>query len=198
MIKINLLGDSLSPAAGKKADKTEQVQQVYVQEEGVRRASLPIAGVLVGLALASAGVIYYLVINHQLEKAEAKRVVLEQEKQELDRYAKQYEQYQKQKEALQKKLALIKELKVKQELPVHLLEEIANCVPDDVWMESLLQQGNGITIKGEGGSFEAINQFRSRLGENKKWFKNVSHLESTRKASKVIDFVVTFELVVPS
>lgn len=198
MIKINLLGDSLSPAAGKKAEKVDQVQQVYVQEEGARRTSLPVAGVLVGLLLASIGVVYYLVLNHRLEKAEVYRASLEKEKAELDRYTKQYESYQKQKEELQKKLTLIRGLKAKQELSVHLLEEIANCVPDDVWMESLLQQENGITIKGEGGSFEAINQFRSRLAENKKWFKNVSHLESTRKASKVIDFVVTFDLVVPS
>lgn len=198
MIKINLLGDSLSPVAGKKAEKADQVQQVYVQEEGARRASLPVAGVLVGVLLASFGVVYYLVLNHRLEKAEAYRASLEKEKVELERYTKQYESYQKQKEELQKKLTLIRGLKAKQELSVHLLEEIANCVPDDVWMESLLQQENGITIKGEGGSFEAINQFRSRLAENKKWFKNVSHLESTRKASKVIDFVVTFDLVVPS
>jgi len=198
MIKINLLGDSLSPAGGKKAEKVDQVQQVYVQEEGARRTSLPVAGVLVGVLLASIGVVYYLVLNHRLEKAEVYRASLEKEKAELDRYTKQYESYQKQKEELQKKLTLIRGLKAKQEMSVHLLEEIANCVPDDVWMESLLQQENGITIKGEGGSFEAINQFRSRLAENKKWFKNVSHLESTRKASKVIDFVVTFDLVVPS
>lgn len=198
MIKINLLGDTLSQAGGKRQEKSEQVQQVYAQEEGARRSSLPIAGLLVGLLLASGGVVYYLVLNHKIVKAEERRAALEKEKQELERYTKQYERYQKQKEELQKKLALIRELKVKQELPVHLMEEIANCVPDDVWMESLLQQGKGITIKGESGSFEAINQFRSRLQENKKWFRNVSHTESTRKASKTIDFVVTFEMVVPS
>ena len=56
MIKINLMGETLAQASGKKVDKAESVQ-VYGQEEEVNRASFPLAGVLVGLFFVAFGVV---------------------------------------------------------------------------------------------------------------------------------------------
>lgn len=198
MIKINLLGDSLAQTASKRSEKAEQAEQVYGQEGSVRRASLPVAGLLVGLLFASGGFVYYLILSGQVEKEELRKVELEKKKKELEKYSQLFKQYQDQKESLKRKLDIIKKLKVQQELPVHFLEELANCIPDDVWFLELTQSGKNITIKGSGGSFEAVHQFRTRLTENKTWFKNVSHRSSDKKAARMVDFSVTFELVDPS
>ena len=57
MIKINLLGDTLAQVGGKKAEKAaaEAAIPVYADTTATGRPSLPIAGVIFGLAIASVG-----------------------------------------------------------------------------------------------------------------------------------------------
>ena len=56
MIKINLLGDALAPAGAKKGGEKSSAEPVQVYTgEGGSRASLPIAGVVVGLVFAALG-----------------------------------------------------------------------------------------------------------------------------------------------
>ena len=68
MIKINLLGDTLALASAKKPEKVEPVQ-VYAEAEGSGRSSFPIAGVLLGVILASLGGVYYIFLNGKVETA---------------------------------------------------------------------------------------------------------------------------------
>jgi Tfp pilus assembly protein PilN len=84
-------------------------------------------------------------------------------------------------------------LKTTQHLPVHLLEELANCLPDDVWFKEINQKGMNISIKGESTSFEAINQFRSRLLEQSKWFQNVNYPEANKK-DRTVEFTISCDL----
>ena len=86
MIRINLLGDVLASAGGRKAAASAEPAQVYGQAEGSARSSLPIAGVAVGLMFALLGVGYYLWLNQQVARAEETNVKLEAERQELEKY----------------------------------------------------------------------------------------------------------------
>lgn len=194
MIKINLLGDSLAQT-GKKADKAEPVQ-VYAQGEGAPRSSLPIAGLVVGLLFAACGGVYYIYLNREVAKSEARRDELARTKKELDKYLQLEQTFKEQKESLAKKKEVMVGLRIQQHLPVHFLEELANCTPDDVWFKEISQKDAVITVKGEGGSFEAVNQFRTRLQEQKKWFGNIVYPGATKKAS-VWEFSVSFELKKP-
>ena len=123
MIRINLLGDTLVQAAGKKPDKAEPAQ-VYAQGEGSGRSSFPIAGLLVGLVCASFGLVYYMMLDREVRQAQERVVKLEQEKRDLAKYIALEKTFREQKESLQKKKEVMLGLKTAQQLPVHLTEYI--------------------------------------------------------------------------
>jgi Tfp pilus assembly protein PilN len=192
MIRINLLGDALTQASGKKPEKAEAAQ-VYAQGEGSGRSSFPIAGLIVGLVCASLGLVYYLMLERKVQRAQEQVAKLEQEKKDLAKYTALEKTFREQKESLQKKKEVMLGLKTGQQLPVHLLEELANALPDDVWFKEVNQKGMAITIKGESASFEAINLFRNKLLEQTKWFKNVNYPTANKKAG-VVEFTISFDL----
>ncbi len=192
MIRINLLGDTLAQTASKKGDKAEAAQ-VYAQGEGSGRSSFPIAGLIVGLVCASFGLVYYLMLDREVRQAQEEVTKLEQEKRDLEKYTALEKKFREDKEALQKKKEVMLGLKTAQQLPVRLLEELANTVPDDVWFKEITQKGTGITIKGESSSFEAINLFRSKLNEQTKWFGNVNYPKADKKVG-VVEFTISFDL----
>ncbi len=192
MIKINLLGDTLAQAGAKSSEKSEAVQ-VYAEAEGTGRSSLPIAGVVFGLILASFGGIYYVWLNGKVQEATRKQAELQAKKQELEKYTALEKTFQAQKQALAKKKEIMMGLKTFQHLPVHFMEEMANCLPDDVWFKEINQKGMSISIKGESTSFEAINQFRNRLLEQGKWFLNVNQ-PAAIKNGRTVEFTISCDL----
>lgn len=192
MIKINLLGDTLAQTAAKASEKAEAVQ-VYADGQEAVRTSLPIAGVIFGLILASFGGVYYIVLNGKVEEAARTRTELEAKKKDLAKYTALEKTFQAQKGALAKKKEIMLNLKTYQHLPVHLMEEMANCVPDDVWFKEINQKGMNISIKGESTSFEAINQFRNRIMAQGKWFTNVNQPAAT-KNGRTVEFTISCDL----
>lgn len=196
MIKINLLGDTLAQVTGKKVDKAESVQ-VYGQDQEASRSSFPLAGLLVGLFFVAFGAIYYIGLNRKVEEQTVKKTDLERQKQELAKYTALEAKFRRDKELLERKKNVIKDLRITQHLPVHLMEELANALPDDVWFQEIVQKGLTISIKGESASFEAINLFRTRLMGQQNWFGNVNYPTATKKGS-IVEFTLSFDLKKPS
>lgn len=192
MIKINLLGDTLAQVAGKKQEKAEAVQ-VYAEGAGAGRSSFPLVGVLLGVILTSLGGVYYIWLNGKVEQARREQVELQAKKKELEKYIQLEKTFRTQKESLQKKKEVMLALKNAQALPVHMLEELANCLPDDVWFKEISQKGMNISIKGESSSFEAINQFRNRLLEKNKWFQNIQYPAANKK-DRTVEFTISCDL----
>ena len=196
MIKINLLGDTLAQVTNKKIDQGESVQ-VYAQDQVTNRAHFPLAGLLVGLFFVAFGVVYYVGLNRKVEEQTQKKVDLERQKQELAKYTALEAKFRKDKEMLEKKKNVIKDLRITQHLPVHLMEELANALPDDVWFKEIAQRGMNISIKGESASFEAINLFRTHLVDQKNWFGNVNYPTATKNGN-IVEFTLSFDLKKPS
>lgn len=195
MIKINLLGDTLAQVTGKKADKGESVQ-VYAQDQDTNRSSFPLAGLLVGLFFVAFGGVYYISLSKKVEEQALKKADLERQKQELAKYTALEAKFRKDKALLEKKKAVIKDLRITQHLPVHLMEELANALPDDVWFKEVSQAGLTISIRGESASFEAINLFRTRLMDQKTWFSNVNYPTATKNGS-IVEFTLSFDMKKP-
>ena len=195
MIKINLLGDALAQSGAKKGgDKTSaEPVQVYTGEGG-SRSSLPIAGVVVGLALAALGGVYYLWLNGEFTKAEKKKADLERDKKQYEPFIALEKKFREKKESLQKKEEVMTTLKRQQTLPVHFLEELANSLPDDVWFKKITQKGTTITIDGEGRNFEAINAFYGNLQSRTRWFKKINYPGAKRTTTGSFEFSISFEL----
>ena len=194
MIKINLLGDALAHAGGgKQASSSAEPVGLYT-DEGAQK-SLPIAGVVIGLALASIGGIYYLWLSSEVKKQETRKIELEVEKKKYDPYIALESEFRKKKEDLLAKEQAITDLRRKQQLPVYFLEELANSLPDDVWFRKVSQKGMTISIEGEATNFEAINIFYGNLQARSRWFKKVTYPGGTKTANRnAVDFIITFEL----
>jgi Tfp pilus assembly protein PilN len=194
MIRINLLGETLAQAAGKKPEKAE-LAPVYGREG--TRSSFPLAGLIAGLLLASVGGVYYVSLNGKVEAETLRKADLERQKDDLQKYIQLEAKFRQQKESLQKKKEVMVGLRIAQQMPVHLMEELANCLPDDVWFEDITQKGKNITIKGRGASYEAIELFRSHLQDDKTWFQNVIWPGGTKTGSAFVDFSISFDLKTP-
>ena len=192
MIKINLLGDSLAQVGGKKAEKADAAP-VYADTAASGGTSLPIAGVIFGLLIASVGGIYYVWLNSKIEAETRLKVELEAKKKDLEKYIELEKKFRSQKDMLAKKKSVMMGLKTFQHLPVHFMEELANALPDDVWFREVTQKGMSITIRGESGSFEAVDQFRNHLTEQSKWFKNVNQ-PGANKNGRTVEFTISCDL----
>ena len=191
MIKINLLGDALAPTE-RKPEKAEPFQ-VYGEAETTRRPGFPVIGVLLGVLLPCLGGAYYVVLNGQVEQEAQTQVELQAKKKELAKYIELEKTFRAQKEALQKKKEVMLGLKQLQHLPVHFLEELANCLPDDVWFKEVSQKGMSISIKGESSSFEAVNLFLNRLQGQGKWFQHVVYPGAV-KNGRTVEFTIACDL----
>lgn len=196
MIKINLLGDALAQGSGKKLDKAEPMQ-VYVQDEGAGRSTLPIAAILFGLLFSAIGGVYYIWLTNQIDRSNQKRDQLAKQVEELKKYIDLEKKLRDQKEALQKKEEVMLNLKKNQEIPVHFMEELANSLPDDVWFREVTQNGMNITIKGESRTFEAVVLFYNRIQSRTRWFKNVNY-PGAGKQGNIISFSISFDLQNPA
>ncbi len=195
MIKINLLGDALAHSGPKKSGDKASAEPVQVYTgEGSGRASLPIAGVVVGLVFAALGGVYYLWLNSEFTKAEKRKADLERDKKQYEPYIALEKKFREKKDALQKKEEVMTTLKRQQALPVHFMEELANSLPDDVWFKKVTQKGAIITVEGEARNFESINAFQGNLQSRTRWFKKINYPGAKRGTTGAFEFTISFEL----
>lgn len=195
MIKINLLGDALAQTGAKKGAEKAAAEPVQVYTgEGGSRSTLPIAGLVVGLLCAGIGGGYYLWLSSEVGKEEKRKVELERDKKQYEPYIALEKTFREKKAALQKKEEVMTALKRQQALPVHLLEELANSLPDDVWFKRITQKGMIVTIEGESRNFESINAFYGNLQSRTRWFKKINYPGAKRGPAGALDFSISFEL----
>lgn len=189
MIKINLLGESLAQAGARAA--ASEPAALYA-EEGARK-SLPLAGVglaLVGVVAAGG---YYLVLNNQIDTKKQQAAKLQKELDELKPFIDLEAKFRKKKEELQNKEQVLVDLRKRMQLPVYFLQELADCLPDDVWFQSVQQNGMAITIQGQARNFESINAFYNNLQQRTRWFKSVTY-PGGQKNGAWVNFTITFQL----
>jgi type IV pilus assembly protein PilN len=98
---------------------------------------------------------------------------------------------------LEQKLNLINELRANQEGPVHILDELADLVPDLLWLESAVVKGRTMELKGFALSPNAVAEFLQRLDESKdpakgekKYFKDPS-LKEMKETKDAHSFQLT-------
>ena len=188
MIKINLLGESLAQAGAKAASEPAALYA----EEGPRK-SLPLAGVALGLLGVAGGGAYYLILNNQIQHKQEEAARLQKELDELKPFIDLEAKFRKKKEELQNKETVLVDLRKRMELPVYFLQELADSLPDDVWFQSVQQNGMAITIKGEARNFESINAFYNNLQQRTRWFKAVTY-PGGQKQGDWVNFTITFQL----
>lgn len=151
--KINLLAEK-KPAKVKEPSK--------LKFEGVGGAqNLLLAGILLIGFLVAGG--WWWLRASELGEWKDKKVRAEAELTRLKEILKKNDEYKKQKELLEHKIGLITDLKKKQTVPVHVLDQISRNLPEFLWLDSLSCSNNQISIAGKATNFNAVSNFYNNL-----------------------------------
>ena len=139
---------------------------------------------------------------------EIKRIT--QEKKNIDNDIRRYQARQrelddlKKKESmLRKKLGVIDNLRENRDLPVRVLDELAVRVPSDkMWIKSLRQVGDSLSLTGVARGNEVIAQFMEALAKSPYIDENGVVLKQSRQVDisgyKLKNFDLTAKIVIPA
>ena len=109
---------------------------------------------------------------------------------------KDIETFKSQKEMLTKKLDIIKTLEKNKMGPVRMLDDIATCLPGNVWLTKLEQKGTELTMEGRALDNPSVSRYMVQL-EASSSLDNVVLLEiktDTKSLSKGGTILQTFKL----
>lgn len=154
MIKINL-------AAERKAAKAKAASPVAKLEgAGGGQNYLLIAIILLGVVVAGA---WYWVRSSELSRMRQEKADAQVELQRLEAIRKKADEFTRQKELLERKINLITDLKKKQTVPVHILDQVSRNLPDFLWLDSMSATANQIVISGKATTYNAVSNFYDNL-----------------------------------
>ncbi len=161
-------------------------------EKGEKKVALPADRMtVVGIAVVVLLTVGFLgwrwyALNSRLAELKQEISRAEQERKELTKALQAVDEYQAKKEALQKRVQLISELKRKQKVPVHLLDQVSRQLPDYLWLEQLVERDGHVEIAGKATTFNAVSNFYNNL-KNSPWFTDVV-LGNTRQVPEGVSF----------
>ena len=153
MIRINLLGVD-RPRAARKAMAFDIGQGLTIGASLILVAAV----VLVGW--------WYLSLSRESAQVDADLSVAQQEATRLRSLLAEVQQFEAQRQVLQQRVALIAQLRSGQSIPVQLLDHVSRSLPDMLWLTSLEQEGDQVTIQGRSTTLIALSDFVGNLGNN--------------------------------
>jgi type IV pilus assembly protein PilN len=105
--------------------------------------------------------------------------------------------------ALRARQQAVEDLQSDRNLPVHLLSELVNQLPDGVYIKSMAQTDQTVTINGVAQSNERVSELLRNLSGNTPWFTKPELIEivagtvalTARDQRRVANFVIRVRLV---
>ena len=186
MIKINLLAE-------KKQVKKMAPTAASGEGGGIGRNVLLVAMLLIGLSVATG---WWWSLKGELAEWDHKHMEADQELERLTEIRKKGDAYKLHKELLARKIDLITELKKRQTVPVHILDQVSKQLPDFLWLESMDANNNQINIKGKATSYNAVSRFYSNLTDSG-LFDEIA-LGRTYEVNEGVAFSLTCSYVIPA
>ncbi len=152
MARINLLDW--------RAARREQRKQQFVLWCGL--------GVLFAAAVVGAAYIY---MDRAIEFQKGRNELLRQEIAAVEQKIKEIEELERVKQNLLARMRVIEELQASRSATVHFFDELVNTLPDGVYLKSVVQRGNNVTISGVAESNGRVSTYMRNL-ERSPWFDN--------------------------
>ena len=162
MIKVNLLAE-------RKPVKAKQPSSFKLEGVGGSQ-NLLLTGILLLGFLVAGGWAWSRHV--ELKDLQAKNIKADAELKRLVEVRKKGDLYKKQKELLERKINLITDLKGKQSVPVHILDQVSRNLADFLWLDSMKVANNKITIGGKATTYTAVSNFYNNLLASG-WFDEV-------------------------
>jgi type IV pilus assembly protein PilN len=158
------------------------------------------ASALVGGLLAG---IIFLWYQAQIAGQQEKNQLLQSEITRFDNQIKDIAGLEAEIAALRARQQAVEDLQADRNLPVHLLTELVRQLPDGVYITSMRQENQSVTLQGVAQSTERVSELLRNLGNNTPWFDKPELVEivagsvalSPRDQRRVSNFSIRVRLV---
>ena len=152
MIRINLLGA-----------ERPRVRKGIAFDVG-QRLTITVSLIVVAAALVVGW--WYLSLRRESSELDRQLAAAEQESTRLRSLLAEVQQFERQRTLLQQRVALIEQLRRGQSIPVQLLDHISRSLPDMLWLTTLAQEEDQVTIEGRSTTLISLSDFVGNLGNN--------------------------------
>ena len=158
------------------------------------------ASVLVGGLLAG---IIFLWFQAQISGQQGKNQLLQTEIKRFDEQIKDIASLEAEITALRARQQAVEDLQADRNLPVHLLTELVKQLPDGVYIVSMRQENQNVTLQGVAQSNERVSELLRNLGNKTPWFSKPELVEivagsvalTPREQRRVANFTIRVRLM---
>lgn len=129
---------------------------------------------LLGGVLAGAIFLWYAA---QISDQQAKNTVLQNEIKRLEAQIKDIATLQQEIASLRARQQAVEDLQADRNMPVHLLNELVRQLPDGVYVTSVKQENQVVSVQGVAQSNERVSELLRNLGNNSPWLSRPELVE---------------------
>lgn len=180
MIKINLLPEAKAPGI----TRVEAMPGAGIEN---LNNIIIIVFVVIGLGLSAWR---WWGLNRTIHQLDSSIEAATKEYEKLKPIIEEVKQFKARKAELEKKLNLINQLKANQQGPVHIMDELSNCIPDLLWLDRMNLKGNTITLQGKAFNPNAVSEFIEKLYASP--YFGEPNLQEIREQKEFYTFRMTF------
>lgn len=149
-----------------------------------------------------AGLIF-LWFQSEIESQQDRNQLLQTEIKQFDAQIKDIAGLEAEIAALRARQQAVEDLQADRNLPVHLLTELVTQLPDGVYIASMRQENQSVTLQGVAQSNERVSELLRNLANNTPWFTKPELVEivagsvslSPREQRRVANFTIRVRLV---
>lgn len=160
------------------------------------------AGLAVLIGVLIAGMVS-LWLQNELSAQQGRNQVLREEIKRFDGQIKDIANLEEEIAALRARQQAVEDLQADRNLPVHLLSELVRQLPDGVYVSSLRQDNQTITLQGSAQSNERVSELLRNLSNNSPWFTRPELVEivagnvtlAGKDQHRVANFTIRFRLM---
>ncbi len=174
--------------------------------EAARKKRQDIFNLSLGASAMAGGLIagiVFLWIQGQISAQERLNAVLSQEIQKLDNQIKDIAALESEIAALRARQQAVEDLQADRNMPVHLLGELARQLPEGIFISSMRQSGQLVTLQGSAQSNERVSELLRNLSNNSQWFTKPELVEiiaanvalTTKDQRRVANFTIRVRLL---
>lgn len=161
--------------------------------------SLGASALLGGIIAGSIFLWYQAAISSQ----QSNNALLDTEIKKLEAQIKDIATLESEISALRARQQAVEDLQSDRNLPVHLLTELVNQLPDGVYVNKMTQVDQSVTLNGVAQSNERVSELLRNLANNTPWFSKPELIEivsgtasiSAKEQKRVANFVIKVRLV---
>jgi len=141
--------------------------------EAARKRRRDVFNVSLGVSALVGGLlagIVFLWFQAQLSAQQGKNQILQTEIKRFDEQIKDIAGLEAEITALVARQQAVEDLQADRNLPVHLLTELVKQLPDGVYLASMRQDNQTVTLQGDAQSNERVSELLRNLGNSTPWF----------------------------